>query len=102
MAHARPASISSFVTVLRETSATRVIDRRDEPSQSIERIWTRLASASLFMPRIIARHPYSFKHKVYFEPHSRGRGGGLSCHTLRTGIEGFRQRQGYGRGRLRS
>jgi hypothetical protein len=26
---------------------------KDEPSQSIERIWTRLADGSLFMPRMI-------------------------------------------------
>src|SRR5689334_15011510 len=32
------------------TSATRLIDRIDEPSQSIERIWTRLARGSLFIP----------------------------------------------------
>ena len=32
--------------------ATREIERRDEPSTSMERIWTRLARGSLFMPRV--------------------------------------------------
>src|SRR5216683_3206765 len=47
---ASPASHSSLSTVLIETSATRLIDRIDEPSHSIERIWTRLVRGSLFMP----------------------------------------------------
>jgi hypothetical protein len=50
---ASPASSSSFVTVLMLTSATRLMDRIDEPSQSIERIWTRVARGSLFMRCII-------------------------------------------------
>jgi hypothetical protein len=29
---------------------TREIDRMDDPSQSMERIWTRLCRGSLFMP----------------------------------------------------
>ena len=37
------------------TSATRLIDRMDEPSQSMERIWTRLARGSLFMPLLSDR-----------------------------------------------
>ena len=47
-----PASTSSFETVLMETSATREIDRMEEPSTSMERIWTRLFRGSLFMPSI--------------------------------------------------
>src|SRR5262249_560276 len=45
-----PASTSSFETVLIDTSATREIDRMDDPSQSMERIWTRFERGSLFMP----------------------------------------------------
>ena len=37
-------------TVLMLTSATREIDRMDDPSHSIERSWTRLPTGSLFMP----------------------------------------------------
>ena len=49
-AHALPASTSSLDTVLIDTSATREIDRMDDPSQSMERIWTRVSRGSLFMP----------------------------------------------------
>jgi hypothetical protein len=38
----RPASTSSFVTVLIETPQIRDTERIDEPSQSIVRIWTRV------------------------------------------------------------
>ena len=34
-------------------SASRETERMDDPSQSIERIWTRLATGSLFMSSII-------------------------------------------------
>lgn len=33
-----------------DTSATREIDRIDDPSQSMVRIWTRVFRGSLFMP----------------------------------------------------
>ena len=49
-AQARPASISSLVTVLIDTSVTRLIARIDDPSQSIDRIWTRFSGGSLFIP----------------------------------------------------
>src|SRR5712692_1370824 len=70
---ALPASISSLVTVLRETPVTRVIARMDDPSQSIERIWTRLARGSLFMRGIIPARAYSVKHKfiLIFGPSTR-------------------------------
>src|SRR5947208_16484832 len=48
--HASPASTSSLDTVLIDTSHTRLIERMDVPSQSIARIWVRLARGSLFMP----------------------------------------------------
>jgi len=51
-AHALPASTSNLETVLVETSATLEIDRIVDPSQSIERIWTRVSRGSLFMPPI--------------------------------------------------
>jgi hypothetical protein len=38
--------------VLMETPTTREIDRMEEPSTSIERIWTRFSWGSLFMPSI--------------------------------------------------
>lgn len=43
-------SLNSLDTVLMETSATRDIDRMEEPSTSMERIWMRLFRGSLFMP----------------------------------------------------
>ena len=52
-AQALPASTSSLATVLIDTSATREIDRIDDPSQSIERIWTRFSMFSLFMLNIM-------------------------------------------------
>jgi len=48
-AQIKPASTSNFETVLIDTSASRETDRIDEPSQSIESIWARLAPGSLFM-----------------------------------------------------
>jgi hypothetical protein len=39
--------------VLIDTSQTREVDRRLDPSQSIERIWLRLDKGSLFMPSMI-------------------------------------------------
>jgi hypothetical protein len=39
--------------VLIDTSHTREINRMDDPSQSIERIWARLAGGSLFMPIVL-------------------------------------------------
>src|SRR3954466_3824595 len=48
--HASPASHSSLETVLIDTSATRLIDRMETPSHSMERIVTRLARGSLFIP----------------------------------------------------
>src|SRR5579863_471755 len=53
-AQAVPASIRSFVTVLIDTSVTREIDRMDDPSQSMERIWTRFSTGSLFIGHCIA------------------------------------------------
>src|ERR1035441_987733 len=52
-AQAFPASTKSFETVLIDTSATRQIDRMLEPSQSIERIWTRFSIGSLFIGHYI-------------------------------------------------
>jgi hypothetical protein len=52
-AQARPASSSSFAIVLIDTSATREIDRMDDPSHSMFRIMTRLARGSLFMPELL-------------------------------------------------
>ena len=49
----RPASTSSFVTVLIETPHTRETERIDDPSTSMERIWTRFSNGSLFMPLMI-------------------------------------------------
>lgn len=46
----QPASISSLETVLIDTPVTREIDRMDDPSQSIWRIWTLVCRGSLFMP----------------------------------------------------
>jgi hypothetical protein len=38
--------------VLSDAPVIRSIARMDEPSQSIERIWARLATGSLFMPAL--------------------------------------------------
>ena len=43
------ARLASLVTVLIDTSTTREIDRMEEPSTSMGRIWTSLAIGSLFM-----------------------------------------------------
>ena len=48
-AHALPASTSSAETVLMDTSATRLMDRMEDPSTSMERIWMRLARGSLLL-----------------------------------------------------
>lgn len=48
-----PASTSSFDTVLIDTSHTREIDRMDDLSQSMERIWTRFARGNLLMPQYV-------------------------------------------------
>src|SRR5262249_21382317 len=53
VAHVIPASTKSLVTVLIETPATHEIERRDEPSTSRVRIWTRFSNGSLFMLRMI-------------------------------------------------
>ena len=37
-------------TLLAQYNASRLIDRMEEPSQSMARIWTRLARGSLFIP----------------------------------------------------
>ena len=53
-ASAEAAGLSkSFDTVLIETSASRETERIEAPSVSMERIWARLATGSLFMPGII-------------------------------------------------
>ncbi len=44
---ASPASASSLATVLIDTSATRLMERIELPSQSMERIWMRVARGSL-------------------------------------------------------
>jgi hypothetical protein len=49
-AQASPASISSWETVLIDTPVIRETERMLDPSQSIERIWTRVSKGSLFMP----------------------------------------------------
>ena len=46
---ALPASISILLTVLIDTSHTRETERMDDPSHSIERIWTRVSVGNLFM-----------------------------------------------------
>ena len=61
-----PASTSSLETVLIDTSATREIDRMDDPSQSMERIWTRFARGSLFMPLIYELLCLASSIKVHF------------------------------------
>src|ERR1700730_5916112 len=48
-AQTSPAASRSFETVLIDTSHTREIDRRDDPSQSKERIWARVSRDSLFV-----------------------------------------------------
>jgi hypothetical protein len=50
-----PASTRSLDTVLIDTSHTLEIDRMDDPSQSMERIWTRFSRGNLFMPLIILK-----------------------------------------------
>ena len=47
--------------MLIDTSARREMDRMELPSQSIERIWARLATGSLFMPYIIMNFMLSVK-----------------------------------------
>ena len=42
-------SAAETLPVLIDTSATREIDRMDDPSQSMARIWVRLARGSWFM-----------------------------------------------------
>ena len=49
----RPVSSRSFDTVLIDTSARRETERIEAPSQSMARIWARLAISSLFMPELI-------------------------------------------------
>jgi hypothetical protein len=46
-----PTSTNGFETVLIGASAKRLIDRIDDPSQSMVRIWVRLARGGLFMPQ---------------------------------------------------
>src|SRR5262249_18719233 len=48
----------------RHVPATRLIERIEEPSQSIERIWTRLARGSLFMPLYL--NLYGFRPACLF------------------------------------
>jgi hypothetical protein len=43
---------AGFATMLMETTITREIDRMEEPSTSMERIWTRFSRGSLFMPSL--------------------------------------------------
>ena len=47
----------------------------EDPSHSIERIWTRLARGSLFMPRMIVNFMLSVKHKFRsdIDSHASGR-----------------------------
>src|SRR5579871_127228 len=52
--HVSPASSSSFVTVLIDTSVMRLIERIETPSHRLFRIMTRLARGSLFMPKLYA------------------------------------------------
>src|SRR5580704_5314032 len=60
-----PASSRSFETVLIDTSYTREIDRMDDPSQSMERIWIRVAIGSLSIGHCIAYEIQNSKH--YFQ-----------------------------------
>src|ERR1700730_2751295 len=61
-AHTGPTAASILYTVLMLTSATRLIDRIDEPSHSMERIWTRLVRGSLFMPLLC--EPFCFSSSM--------------------------------------
>ena len=65
-----PASISSLETVLIDTSGTRVTERMDDPSHSIERIWTRFSTDSLFMIQKMDRLMSFVKHSVHFDSFS--------------------------------
>src|SRR5215211_5349655 len=76
---ASQASASSLKTVLIDTSATRLIDRIDDPSQSIERIWTRLARGSFFMPRLYERPCFSSSTFVQNKTDSIGRDGSANA-----------------------
>ena len=61
-----PTGSKGFQLVLIDTSATRLIERMDEPSQSMARIWTRLERGSLFMPKFILNFLHYNKQKVQF------------------------------------
>ena len=52
-AQKRPASTSSLLTVLMLTSASRETERIEAPSHTVERIWTRWETGSLFMPSMV-------------------------------------------------
>src|SRR5437870_3600762 len=65
-AQARPAWTNSRLTVLIDTSATRAIARMLDPSQSIERIWTRFSMDSRFIGHCVAYVPSYSKHYFQF------------------------------------
>jgi hypothetical protein len=65
--HAVPAAIRSLETEFSVTSQTRAVERMDEPSQSMERIWTRLSKGSLFMTSKMIYLNTIVKHKVHFD-----------------------------------
>ena len=55
------------MTVLIDTSHTREIDRMDDPSQSMERIWTRVSSGNLFILNIMLdRSSFGPHHTLLF------------------------------------
>jgi hypothetical protein len=56
----------SLVTVLIDTPTTREIDRMEEPSTSMERIWTRFARGSLFILNIMLIRPCFVKHSFHY------------------------------------
>ncbi len=60
----RPASISSFVTVLIDTPTTRETERMEDPSTSMERIWTLVSTGNLFMPPSVTGLDYM--SSIYF------------------------------------
>ena len=63
---AAPASARVLATVLMLTSTTREIDRMDDPSQSMERIWTRLAMWQLVHAASVACLTTNSKHYFHY------------------------------------
>jgi hypothetical protein len=62
-----PAFRNSLSTASYEQSTTRQIDRIDDPSQSIDRIWARLCVSSLFMTQKVTDVMAFDKHYVGYD-----------------------------------